>query len=156
VPTAIPDQPIGDLNCLVAPQRRADVVEAAEIRERQIWSTPIERIARNTCDPKRAFDVLLERVEIRGSGAVPVVVHTQLIHQASDRTHVAEGSVNALCIVRTANGWKRIVQYAVPRTNLQTKIDVASATAAPSATATASAKSTETTTPSASPLALLL
>src|SRR5262249_35671672 len=157
VPAAIPDHPIGDLHCLVTPQRRSDVIQAAEIRERQVRDTPIERIARNACNPEKTSDVLLKCVEVRGSGTVAVVVQIQLIDQTSDWTHIAGGGVDPRCVVRPADRWKWVVQYAAPCTKLQTKIVVASTTAAPPATSTASAESPEAATPTpATALSLLL
>src|SRR5262249_23054409 len=132
------------------------VIQRAEIRERQIGKTPVEGVSGNTIDPEKTLDVLLKCVEVRCSRTAPVVVDAYEVHQPAKRPDITESGVHARRPIRSTNRWIRIVHGDVSGTNLQTEIDIPSASARPAASSPASESAKSAASPATASETLLL
>src|SRR6266404_3287819 len=153
----IPDHAVSEPQCLIASQRRSNVVKAAKIRERQIRNTPVEGVSGNAFDSEEALDILLEGVKVAACAAPSVVVQVQRVVHPSKRTNITERRIDAGCSRAAANRREWIVRHVIRGSGLQSEIDVTPASApAASTTTSATAPAASTKSISAASTAALL
>src|ERR1700730_10544796 len=104
------DQVVGKSPGLIAQQLRAGIVQAAEVSERQVGQTPVERVGRNTRDAEVSGDVLVKGVKVLCAGPGAIEVETRVVDHLAKGSYVSDGYVEAAGMGVASDAGERIGQ----------------------------------------------
>ncbi len=118
------DHVVGKSPGLVAQQLRVDVVEAAEVGERQVGQTEVKRVRRNARDAEVSRDVLVKGVKILRAGAGAVEVEARVVDHLAESPHVSDGDIEAAGTGSASDAGKGISQVRAGRVVVETETQI--------------------------------
>ena len=125
------DQAVRKRPGLVAKQLRIGVVEAAEMREREVGQAPVKGIGRNPGDAQVSRDVLVKGIKVLRAGARAVEVEARNVDHLAEGPHISNGNVEAAGAGVAANAGEGIGQVGARGMVVEAEIHVISRTSHP-------------------------